>query len=80
VAVIFQDYSLELDVGDFSDDETVAKMDLKERKAVYEKARAMAMRTTREGMRHHLTMQLSAGKLALRLMRRGQERFFVDYE
>jgi len=56
MAVISKDYSLELDVGDFSDDETVAKMDLKERKAVYEKARAMAMRTTREGIRHHLTM------------------------
>lgn len=78
-AVIFKDYSLELDVGDFCDDRVLDQMNLEERKAVYERAKVDARRVTREGMRHHLTMQLKAGKLALRLLKRGEERFLGSY-
>ena len=75
VAVIFKDYSLELDVEDFANDKAVETLAMEERKAVYEKAKASARRVCREGIRHHLTMQLKTGKLALRLVRRGNERF-----
>ncbi|KAL8902537.1 MAG: hypothetical protein Q9207_004613 [Kuettlingeria erythrocarpa] len=75
VAVVFKDYSLELDVGDFVDDEAIETMGLQQRQAVYEKAKAKARRVCRDGIRHHLTMQLKHGRLALRLVRRGEERF-----
>ena len=75
VAVTLKDYSLELDVEDFASDDAVEQMTPEERKAVYEKAKARTRRVTREGIRHHLTMQLKKGRLALRLVRRGEERF-----
>ena len=75
VAVIFKDYSLELDVEYFASDEAVEKMTTEERTTVYEKAKADTRRVTREGIRHHLTMQLKKGRLALRLVKRGEERF-----
>ena len=46
-----------------------------QRNAVYGKAKAQARKTCRDGIRHHLTMQLKKGKLALRLVERGKERF-----
>ena len=52
-----------------------SKQHLEQRKVVYEKAKAKTERITQEGIRHHLTMQLKKGKLALRLVRRGEERF-----
>lgn len=79
IAVIFRTYSLELDVRDVSADEVIDKMSPEERKVVYDRARAETRKVTQEGMRHHLTMQLKAGKLALRLVGRGEERFFDAY-
>ncbi len=75
IALLFKSNSLELDVEDFADDEAIESMTLEQRKAVYEKAKAKTERITQEGIRHHLTMQLKKGKLALRLVRRGEERF-----
>ena len=76
VAVLFKDYSLELDVGDLADDQAVEEMDIEQRKALYEAAKADTRKVCRDGIRHHLTMQLKKGKLAVRLVRRGKERFF----
>ena len=75
VAVIFRDYSLELDTGEWADEKTVEGMSAQQRRDLYEKAKARTRRVTRDGMRHHLTMQLKKGKLALRLVERGKERF-----
>ena len=80
VAVIFKDYSLELDVGEYANEAAVGKMSFGERKALYEKARSDLKRVLREGIRHHLTMQLKEGRLALRLVMRGAERFSQAYE
>lgn len=75
LAVLFKSYSLELDVGEFADDEAVGAMSAGEKKNVWKQAAKRMTGVLREGMRHHLTMQLKKGKVALRLVLRGKERF-----
>jgi len=75
-ATLFKSYSLDLDVTDFADDEEVARISDEEKNVVWEKAAKRMRKVLKEGMRHHLTMQLGNGKIALRLRKRGDE-FFI---
>jgi cytochrome P450 len=79
LAVIFKEYSLELDVGSLFDKTVTELMDGEELKAVYEEAKDKARQMVRRGMKHHLTMQLKGGQIPLRLVRRGKERFLRAY-
>lgn len=79
IAVIFKDYSLELDVSEYADDDSVQQMGLNERRAIYDSMRKNTRLTARRGMRHHLTMQQKTGNLPLRLVKRGEEQFFEAY-
>lgn len=75
LAVIPITYSLELDVEDFADDEAVSMMSAEEKEEIWQTAAMRIKRVLRNGMRHHLTMQHKEGKIALRLVKRGEERF-----
>jgi cytochrome P450 len=75
LAVLLKSYSLELDVADFADDKAVKAMSAGERKKVWERAAKRMTGILREDMRHHLTMQLKAGRVTVRLVVRGEERF-----
>jgi len=75
LTVLLKSYTLEIDVEDFADDEAIKLMSVVQKAEVWTKAAAKSKSVLREGMRHHLTMQHKEGKIALRLVKRGEERF-----
>jgi hypothetical protein len=75
LAVLLKSYTLEIDVEDFVDDEAIKLMSAEQKGDVWMKAAAKSKFVLRQGMRHHLTMQHKEGKIALRLVKRGEERF-----
>jgi cytochrome P450 len=76
LAVIFQKYSMELDVGEWASDEEVDRMVEKERREVYRKAQEKAYRVLRSASTI-ITLKLHEGEgyIPARLVRRGEERF-----
>ncbi|TKA22403.1 hypothetical protein B0A50_07909 [Salinomyces thailandicus] len=80
LAVIFKTYSVELDVSEYISDaelKTSASRDVKT--AVWGKARAESERLLREGMGTIITVQMRRGRVPLRFVRRGEEKF-GDFE
>ncbi|RAL63367.1 hypothetical protein DID88_003790 [Monilinia fructigena] len=76
LAVIFQKYSVELDVSRWASDEEVDRMNMEERKEVY----GMAIRETNEVLRRCNQAQIvlkmaKEDKVPLRFVERGRERF-----
>jgi len=87
LAVIFKDWSVELAVDEPANgktgasgpsDEEVARMTVKEKKQVWEKAARRARWLMKEGMGTIITIQIREGHVPLRFVRRGRERFFFD--
>ncbi|PSR99029.1 cytochrome P450 [Coniella lustricola] len=75
LAVLFQQYSVELAVDAWASDEEVDRMGPDERRVVYEKARKAAAETVRQAT-SLLTLKLHGElKVPIRLVRRGRERF-----
>lgn len=79
-AVIFSQYSVELAVDEFATDDEVERMPKggKERKAVWQKAVDRADDLLTNKMASMITLQLRAGNVPIRIVRRGEERF--DFE
>ena len=76
LAVIMQQWSVELAVDQFATDEEVARMTQSQKKDVWMQARDEARRTFREGMGTIITLQFRGGnKIPLRFVKRGKERF-----
>ena len=75
LAVIFTQYSVELAVDDWATDEEVENMVEEERREVWRKAKNQAMESMRTGMVSSITFQLRNGKVPLRFVRKGRERF-----
>ena len=75
-SVIFQNYSVELAVDEWANDEEVAKMGKQEKVELYKKAQVKARETLR-GASTRITLKLhdSPGYIPVRLMRKGEERF-----
>ncbi|RDA95787.1 hypothetical protein CP533_5178 [Ophiocordyceps camponoti-saundersi (nom. inval.)] len=80
LAVLFREYSLELDVGDFVEDEgegedEVERMSRPEKRRVYGFAQERSRRIL-AGARTMLTLKLHGGQhVPLRMVKRGEERF-----
>lgn len=76
LAVIFRDYSVELAVDEFgaSDDE-VEGMDEEARRRVWDKAKTRAEDLLQNGMGTIITIQMRKGKVPMRFVKRGSERF-----
>lgn len=78
LAVLFQRYSVELDVSEWADGAAVEGMTREERKGVYEKAQKKS-RETLARARTKITLKLASGEyVPVRVVRRGQEKF-VDW-
>ena len=75
LAVIFSQYSVELAVDQWATDEEVEKMSVEERRKVWEKARREVERLMRDGMASIFTLQMRNGKVPVRFVKRGVERF-----
>jgi cytochrome P450 len=74
LAVIFQNYSIELAVDEWATDEEVARMTKEEKRAVYKKAQEKAREIIR-GATTIITLKLHPGFIPVRVMRKGEERF-----
>lgn len=75
LAVLFQQYSVELAVDEWASDDEVDRMKEDERRDLYAKARKQSEETTRKAT-SVLTLKLPASlKVPIRLVRRGEERF-----
>jgi len=77
LAVIFRDYSVELDVGEYATQEEVQRMPMggRERKEVWQKAHDRATYLLRYGMMTIITIQMRSGRVPLRFVKRGSEQF-----
>ena len=75
LAVIFQSYSVELDVKAWATDEEVENMTREERDRVYEKASEKAWWVLEKGLGGLATLQQKKGRVGIRVVRRGKERF-----
>jgi cytochrome P450 len=81
LAVIFREYSMELEVDHLASDSEVEQMPTKDRETVYHKAREQCL-STLDGARTMISLRLINGeKVPIRLVKRGQERFVdrVEY-
>jgi len=81
LAVIFQNYSIELAVDEWATDEEIGGMEVggEERKVVYEVARKRAWEKLR-GASSLLTLKLQSGSIPVRVVKRGEERFIGGIE
>lgn len=75
IAVIFSQYSVELAVDEYATDAEVENMTPAERKVVWNKAVDRAKWLMSEGMGTIITLQMRAGHVPLRFVKRGNERF-----
>jgi cytochrome P450 len=76
LAVIFSQYSVELAVDEWAEDEHVAAMSHEERMKVWQKAHDKAQFLLREKMTCIITVQLVKGvSIPVRFVRKGKERF-----
>jgi cytochrome P450 len=73
LAVIFQEYSLELDVSEWATDAEIEKMDKLERRVVYEKAMTKARKLI-AASQSEIFLQVR-GNYPVKFVRRGGERF-----
>ncbi|EON67928.1 hypothetical protein W97_07425 [Coniosporium apollinis CBS 100218] len=77
LAVIFRFYSVELATDEWEADEAVNAMKKggPDRRQVWEKAANRATDLLKHGMGSMITLQMRAGRVPLRLVKRGEERF-----
>ncbi|TAQ90607.1 hypothetical protein B7494_g1078 [Chlorociboria aeruginascens] len=75
LTMIFQKYSVELDVSEWASDEQIERMSIGEKRAVYERA-TMRAREVITNCEQTITLQMKTGdKVPLRFIKRGVERF-----
>jgi cytochrome P450 len=80
LAVVFQNYSVELAVDKHASDEKVIQMDTDARAEVWQKAAEDARELLLNGMAVIISLQMRKGHVPLRLVRRGKEKFPDDVD
>jgi cytochrome P450 len=80
IAVIFKDWTVELDVSEYLSDEAFETATEAQKREAWEKALAHAHDRLANGMGTIITIQLRKGKIPFRLVKRGEERFKFCYE
>lgn len=78
LAVLLQDYSVELAVDEWASDDEVISMDEDARADVWQKAAVHARDLMLNGLSVIISLQMRGGHVALRFVRRGTERFPDD--
>ncbi|MCJ1287987.1 hypothetical protein MMC26_007340 [Xylographa opegraphella] len=76
LAVVFSQYSVELAVDEWASDAEVDAMDARQRRALWETAKRSTAQKMR-GLESIITLQMRREKVALRVVKRGGERFGV---
>lgn len=78
LAVIFREYSVELAVDEFASEDEVARMSEEMKRGVWIKSRDRAEWLLKYGMGTIITIQMRNGKVPLRFVKRGSEKFKFD--
>lgn len=80
LAVLFQNYSVELAVDKYATDEELDKMSTEEKAEVWQKAAEDARELLLNGMSVQITLQIRKGTVPFRFVKRGEEKFPVDVD
>ena len=80
LAVIYQDYSVELAVDKYASDAHLAKMTLDEKVDTWQSAAEDVRELMLNGLGVIITLQMRKGHVKLRLVKRGQESFSEDVD
>jgi cytochrome P450 len=80
IAVIFKNWSVELDVSEYLSDEAFETATESQKRDAWNKAYAHAVDRLENGMGTVITIQLRKGQIPFRLVRRGEERFGFMYQ
>jgi cytochrome P450 len=80
IAVIFKNWTVELDVSEYLSDEAFETATEAQKREAWQKALAHAHERLENGMGTIITIQLRKGKIPFRLVKRGEERFKFCYE
>ncbi|KAK5138081.1 hypothetical protein LTR08_005879 [Meristemomyces frigidus] len=75
IAVMFKTWSVELDVGMFLSDEEMRTASEEQKRTAWEKAKARSNDLLRNGMMTIITIQMRKGKVPMRFVKRGSEKF-----
>lgn len=78
LAVIFRDYSVELALDGFATEDEVAAMGEEQRRETWGKAKSRVEYLLQHGMGSIITIQMRTGKVPMRFVKRGSERFKYD--
>ncbi|KAK6006781.1 hypothetical protein QM012_005789 [Aureobasidium pullulans] len=75
LAAIFRDYSVELDLDKYASEEEIAAMDETLKRQTWDKARDTAEGLLKHGMMTIITLQMRAGKVPVKFVKRGSEKY-----
>lgn len=78
IAYIFKTYSVELAVEEWASEEEVEQMNEAEKRKVWNKAKDKAEYLFHTGMSTMITLQMRTGKVPIRLVKRGEEKFSLS--
>jgi cytochrome P450 len=78
LAVILSQYSVELAVDEWADDDEVADMNVEQRRSLWGKAHEKAQGKMQNNMICIITVQLNNTSIPLRFVEKGRERFFDE--
>lgn len=78
LAVIFRDYSVELALDEFASEDEVAGMNAAQQEQTWRKAKTRAEGLLKHGMGSIITIQMRGGKVPMKFVKRGSERFRFD--
>ncbi|GAB7346615.1 hypothetical protein MBLNU459_g1755t1 [Dothideomycetes sp. NU459] len=78
LAVIFREYSVELALDEYASDDELAAMGAKQREQTWRKAKGRAESLLKHGMGSIITIQMRDGKVPMKFVKRGLERFKYD--
>ncbi|KAG9680391.1 putative P450 monooxygenase, partial [Aureobasidium melanogenum] len=75
LAAIFRDYSVELDLDKYASEEEIAAMDETSKRQTWDKAYDTAENLLKDGMMTIITIQMRAGKVPVKFVKRGGEKY-----
>ncbi|KAG9559959.1 putative P450 monooxygenase, partial [Aureobasidium melanogenum] len=78
LAAVFREYSVELDLDEYASEEEIAAMDETTKRQTWDKAKNTAEDLLKHGMMTIITIQMRAGKVPIKFIKRGSEKYKYD--
>lgn len=78
LAAIFREYSVELDLDKYATDDEIAAMDDEAKRQTWDRAKDVAEDLLKHGMMTIITIQMRKGKVPVKFVKRGSEKFMYN--